>query len=152
MEPGSGWRTVYVKTQDAVGRVTVVSDTIYLGQSVPQNELGLQLASTTTDRATLHGLDGGGLPYVQFSQDWFVDDSHPNFALQWGNGARENDAAALGGTAFCLSPGAGDSFAWVWTTEFFQDTPFSLLSAQGERQFILWRGGPSLGQGRRRDV
>lgn len=123
LEPGSGWRTVYVKTRDAVGRTTTVSDTIYLGQTVPLDELGLHLASTNTDRVTLYELDGGW-PYVQLSQNWFVDDTFDTFTLYWGNGERVNDPSALGGTAFRLRPGDGESFAWVWTTEFFKETPF----------------------------
>jgi len=123
LESGTGWRAVYVKARDAVGRATVVSDTIYLGQSVPLDELGLHLASSATDHLTLYGLDGGGLPYVQFSQNWFADDTFDTFHLWWGNGERVNDPAALGGTAFHLSPGDGESFAWVWTTEFFKDMP-----------------------------
>ncbi len=123
LESGAGWRTVYVKTQDAVGRTTTVSDTIYLGESVPLDELGLHLASSTTDQVPLQGLDGGSLPYVQFSQNWFADDTFDTFGLWWGNGERVNDPAALGGTAFRLRPGDGESFAWVWTTEFFEDTP-----------------------------
>jgi len=124
LEPGTGWRTVYVKTRDAVGRTTVASDTIYLGQDAPLDELGLHLASSTTDRVTLCGLNSGGLPYVQFSQNWFTDDTFDTFTLWWGNGGRVNDSQALGGTAFRLRPGAGESFAWVWTTEFFHDIPF----------------------------
>jgi hypothetical protein len=123
LEPGSGWRSVYVKTRDAVGRTTVVSDTIYVGTDVPLSELGLHLASTTTDHVAIPALDGGGLPYVQFSQNWFADDTHDTFNLWWGNGERVNDPAALGGTAFRLRPGDGESFAWVWTTSFFKDTP-----------------------------
>ncbi|MBE9509084.1 MAG: CAP domain-containing protein [Chloroflexi bacterium] len=124
LEPDTGWRTVYVKTRDAVSRTTVVSDTIYLGQSVPLDELGLHLASSTTDQVTLYGLDGGSLPYVQFSQNWFADDTFDTFHLWWGYGEQVNDPAALGDTAFRLRPGDGESFAWVWATEFFQDTPF----------------------------
>jgi hypothetical protein len=123
LEPGSGWRTVYVKTRDAIGRATVVSDTIYLGQSAPLEELGLHLASSSAERVTVCGLDSS-LPYVQFSHNWFVDDTYPSFELKWGQGIRVGDAAALGGTAFRLSPGAGDSFAWVWASEFFRGTPF----------------------------
>lgn len=67
-------------------------------------------------------MDGGDLPYVQFSQNWFADDIHDTFTLWWGNGERVNDSAALGG-AFRLRPGDGESFAWVWTTGFFKDTP-----------------------------
>jgi len=123
LESGSGWRTIYVKARDAVGRATVVSDTIYLGQTVPLDELGLHLASTNADRVTLYELDGGW-PYVQLSQNWFVDDTFDTFSLYWGNGERVNDPSALGGTAFRLRPGDGESFAWVWTTEFFKETPF----------------------------
>lgn len=124
LEAGTGWRTVYVEARDAVGRSTVVSDTIYLGQDVPLDELSLHLASSKDDRVTLYRLDSGGLPYVQLSQNWFVDDTFDTFHLYWGNGERVNDATALGGTAFRLRPGDGESFAWVWTTEFFKDTPF----------------------------
>ena len=124
LEPGTGWRSAYVKTRDAVGRTTVVSDTIYLGQSVPLDELGQHLASSITNQVTAYRLDSGGLPYVQASQNWFADDTHDTFGLWWGNGERVNDSAALGGTAFRLRPGDGESFAWVWTTEFFKDIPF----------------------------
>lgn len=124
LEPGIGWRTVYVKTRDAVGRNLTVSDTIYLGQSIPLEELGLHLAASGADQVTLYGLDGGDLPYVQFSQNWFADDTFDTFTLWWGNGERVSDPAARGGTAFRLRPGNGESFAWVWTTEFFRDTPF----------------------------
>jgi hypothetical protein len=73
---------------------------------------------------TLYGLDGGGLPDVQFSQNWFVDDTFSTFGLQWGDGESVNDPAAWGGTAFQLLPADMESFAWVWTTEFFHDVPF----------------------------
>ena len=124
LEAGTGWRTVYVKTRDALSRTVVVSDTIYRGSDLPLNELGLHLASTTTERVTLYGLDGGGLPYMQLSQNWIADDTFPTFQLYWGNGEQVSDGDALGGTAFRLRPGAGESFAWVWTTEFIKDTPF----------------------------
>ena len=148
LPPGTGWRTVYVKTRDAVGRTIVASDTIYLGQSVPINELGLQLASTNTQDVTLYGLDRGW-PFVQLSQNWFVDDTFDTFSLLWGNGERVQDAAALGGTAFRLRPGGGESSAWVWTTEFFQETPFvayfrlkvSNNTSSGEVARIFVKGG-----------
>jgi len=123
LEPGSGWRTVYVKTRDALGRTTTVSDTIYLGHDLPMDELGLHLAVANTDRVTLYSLNTGW-PYVQLSQNWFADDTFDTFTLWWGNGERISDSSALGGTAFRLRPGDGESFAWVWTTEFFKETPF----------------------------
>jgi uncharacterized protein YkwD len=148
LQPGTGWRTVYVKTRDAVGRTTVASDTIYLGQSVPINELGLHLASTNTQEVTLYGLDEGW-PFVQLSQNWFVDDTFGTFGLLWGNGERVQDATASGGTAFRLRPGAGESSAWVWTTEFFKETPFvayfrlkvSNNTSSGEAARIFVKGG-----------
>jgi uncharacterized protein YkwD len=125
LEPGSGWRSVYVRTRDAVGRTTVVSDTIYLGAEVPREALGFHLASTTSEQVTLWGLDGGAqkLPSVQFSPNWFADDTLDTFTLWWGNGERVNDASAQGGTAFRLRPGDGESFAWVWSTSFVKEVP-----------------------------
>lgn len=120
-----GWHTVYVRTRDAQGRTTVASDTIYLGRDLPIGELGLHLASSTTDRVTLYRLNGNGLPYVQFSQNWFADDTFHTFTLWWGNGERVEDLTAVGNTAFCLRPGNGESFAWVWTTDFIKDIPFT---------------------------
>jgi uncharacterized protein YkwD len=124
LAPGTGWRTVYARTRDVLGRTTTVSDTIYLGEAAPLDELGLHLAARNRAQVTLHGLDGGGLPSFQLSQNWFADDGYETFKLYWGNGEAVEDAAALGGTAFRLTPGDGESFAWVWTTEFFKDTPF----------------------------
>ncbi len=126
LDGGTGWRTVYVKTQDALGRTTMVSDTIYLGAEAPRTELGLHLASTTRERVTLWGLDGGSeaWPSVQFSQNWLADDTLNTFTLWWGNGERVNDPAARGGTAFRMQPGDGESFAWVYSTSFFKERPF----------------------------
>lgn len=124
LEAGDGWRTVYVKTRDAVGRATTVSDTIYLGNSVPVHELGLHLASRNAGAVTLYNLNTSW-DYVRLSQNWFVDDTFGTFGLNWGNGERVNDAAAWGGTAFRLYPGNGESNAWVWTTEFFKDLPLT---------------------------
>jgi hypothetical protein len=124
LAPGTGWRTVYVRTRDRLGRMTTVSDTIYLGATVSLESLGLHLASTNTGAVTLYGLDTGW-PSVRLSQNWFADDAYTTFGLNWGNGERVNDAAAWGGTAFRLYPGAGESMAWVWTTDFFKETPLT---------------------------
>ncbi len=123
LEPGEGWRTVYVKFRDALNRTVVASDVIYLGPTVPLDELGPSQMSTTQGQVALHNLDGGELPFVQFSLGWLADDTFETFALNWGNGERVSDPDAWGGTAFRLRPGAGESFAWVWTTDFIQDMP-----------------------------
>ncbi|MBN1656844.1 MAG: CAP domain-containing protein [Anaerolineae bacterium] len=120
---GSGWRSVYVKTRDAFGHTMTVSDTIYLGADVPPGEIGAGQMSTTQPQVTLYGLDGEGLPQAQFSLGWLADDTFGTFGLWWGNGERVQDAAAWGGTAYRLYPGAGESFAWVWDTTFIQDIP-----------------------------
>ncbi len=113
LRSGSGWRTVYVQTRDRFRRTLTVSDTIYLGASVPRNELGAAQMSTRKSQVTLYNLDGGSLPQVQLSLGWLADDSHPSFHKWWGNGERVKDTAARGGTAFRLRPGGGESFAWV---------------------------------------
>ena len=132
LEPGEGWRSVYVKTRDRLGRTAVVSDSIYLGATVPLDELGPAQMSSTQEQVTLYALDGGGLPpleasgslpLVQFSLGWLADDTFATFGLQWGNGERVNDAQAWGGSAFRLRPGAGESYAWVWTTDFVRNLP-----------------------------
>ncbi len=123
LDSGEGWRDVYVQTRDNFNRTVIVSDTIYLGNDVPTNELTLHQASTTKSDIQLYNLESGSWPMMQFSAGWAVDDTFGTFGLNWGDGERVNDATALGGTAFRLRPGAGESNAWVWTTEFVKDTP-----------------------------
>lgn len=153
LEPGNGWRTVYVKTRDAIGGVTTVSDTIYLGAQAPFDQVGLHLASSNKDTVTLYNLDTTW-PYVRLSQNWFADDTYGTFTLYWGNGERVNDAAAWGGTAFRLRPGDGESFAWVWTTDFFKNIPLTAYvrlkvndnTATGEvARFSINGGGTTYG-------
>src|SRR5215211_6222986 len=115
---GTGWRTVYVKTRDKFRRTLTVSDTIYLGSSVPLDQLGAAQMSTRKSTVTLYNLAGGTLPQAQFSLGWLADDTHATFEKLWGNGERVNDIAARGGTAFRLRPGDGESFAWVYEWNF----------------------------------
>jgi uncharacterized protein YkwD len=120
---GDGWREVYVKTRDVFSRTLTVSDTIYLGASVPLNELGAAQMSTTQSQVTLYNLNGDTLPQVQFSLGWLADDTFGTFNKWWGNGERVSDAAAWGGTTYRLYPGDGESFAWVCDTTFIKNTP-----------------------------
>jgi hypothetical protein len=124
LDPGTGWRSVYVKTRDTLGRTMTVSDTIYLGADLPLAELGYSQMSTTTNQVTLYNLNGGGLPQVQFSLDWRVDNTFGTFGKNWGNGETVTDAAAWGGSAYRMFDGDGETMAWVWTTEFIRNTPF----------------------------
>ncbi len=123
LENEEGWRTVYVKTQDSIGRTSTVSDTIYLGTTLPADELSLTQAAGTQSHVKLYGLEGD-LPNVQMSLGWFADDTNSTFNLWWGNGQSMSDPDALGESAFVLQPGNGESFAWVYTTEFIKNTPF----------------------------
>lgn len=146
---GQGWRSVFVQTIDRMNRTVTVSDTIYLGRDLPLAELGDAQMSTNRPQVTLYGLEGGGLPQMQFSPNWFADDAFETFTLWWGNGERLNDPTAWGGSAFRLFPGNGESFAWVWTTDFLKNTPlvayFRLKvndnSSAGEVARISVKGG-----------
>jgi uncharacterized protein YkwD len=122
--PGEGWRTVWVKTRDAWGRTAVASDMVYLGTRLPDGAPWEPTMSTTQEQVTVVGLDGRGLPYVQFSLGWLVDDTFGTFGLLWGMGERVQDGQAWGGSAFTLRYDAQmESSAWVWTTEFYKNVP-----------------------------
>jgi uncharacterized protein YkwD len=148
---GSGWRDVYVKTRDKFNRSAIVSDAIYLGDTVPLDELGDAQMSTTQSNVTLYNLNGGGYPQLQLSLGWLADDTLGSFAKNWGNGGRVNDVAALGGTAYRLFPGDGESFAWVYDTGFITDTPMTAYfrlkvnnnSSNDEVARISVQGGPT---------
>lgn len=45
LSEGEGWKTVYVKTRDALGRTAVASDSIYFSESPPLDALALDGAS-----------------------------------------------------------------------------------------------------------
>lgn len=123
LEPGEGWRTVYVKTRDRLGRTVTVSDTIYLGENLPREELSDALMSTTRPEVTISGTDQSGWSHVQFSPGWLADNTFPNFSLLWGSGETVADEMAAGGSAFRLNAGAGEARSWIWTTTFPQDIP-----------------------------
>jgi uncharacterized protein YkwD len=122
---GMGWREAYVKTRDVFNRTMTVSDSIYLGENLPTEELNASLMSTTQPTVTLYNLNGAGLPQAQFSLGWLADDSNPSFNKWWGNGQHVTDAAAWGGTAYHLYPGDGESFAWVYDWKFIKDVPLT---------------------------
>lgn len=123
LSPGEGWRTVYVQTRDALGRTVTVSDTIYLGSDLPPAELGAAQMSSTHAQVTVYPTEPSDLPMVQFSLGWLGDDSFETFKHWWGAGERVDDAAARGGSAYRLRSGEGESFAWVYTTDFVRDVP-----------------------------
>ncbi len=148
---GEGWRPVYVQTSDGFSRTMTVSDTIYLGSDFDLSELADHQTSSTQPQVRLYNLDGGTFHQVQFSLGWLADDSYPTFTKWWGNGSQIGDAAAWGGTAYRLSPGSGESFAWVYDTTFIQNTPMtayfrlksSANTSTGEVARIAIQGGNS---------
>jgi uncharacterized protein YkwD len=110
LEAGTGWRTVYAKTRDASRRSTVVKDTIYLGPSIPYQDLSLEQAATRSGQTSLYELDGGGLPFMQFSLGWLME--METGSLWWGDGEVVTDPAASADKAYRLY-GDGSSFIWA---------------------------------------
>jgi hypothetical protein len=118
---GEGWKTVNAQTRDALGRTSKTFDTIYLGASIPTSQLNLSQLTQTGSQVTLYNLNSGGMPYIELSQGWIADDGDPNFSPGDGTKpARDTDSAAVGGTAFRLSPG-GHTWMWDWTYNEFPD-------------------------------
>ena len=114
---GDGWKIVYVKTRDALGRTVVAQDTIYLGATLPGDQLSLDGASVFGTGFRLERIEAPAWSHVQFSLDWVGDDSDPNFN---GGGARIEDAAAIGGAALRLSNGGA---ATIWTGGYLATLP-----------------------------
>jgi hypothetical protein len=110
LAPGEGWRTVYVKTRDSLGRTTIVHDSIYLGSQIPDAALSLAYATQVDVGFVLDPLAAGAYSHIQFSINWLADDTDENFAL--GAGERINDAAAAGGNAYRLGPAPAVATNW----------------------------------------
>ena len=122
----TGWRTVYVRTRDALGKTAVVSDSIYYGAATLPDPLDLSMLTATNGPGiTLRNVDSGGLPKAQFSEGWLLDDTFDTFKLLWGSGEQAPDREARGGTAFRLGPPGdlAETSAWLWTTEFYRNIP-----------------------------
>lgn len=115
---GDGWKNVYVKTRDALGRTVIAQDTIYLGATLPRDQLSLDGASRFGTGFRLERIAAPGWSHVQFSLDWVGDDSDPNFSA--GAATRSADAAAIGGAALRLANGG---VATVWTGGYLATLP-----------------------------
>ena len=126
---GTGWRTVYVMTRDALGRIMTAYDTIYLGSNMPVSELTLNHATAAYKQLTFRNLTssvpvaGRGWNAAQFSLSWMADDNNGNFSLVTGQGEQLPDSDAVGGTALRLHGGSGNAYAWLWTTNFHKNLP-----------------------------
>lgn len=117
LSEGEGWKTVYVKTRDALGRTVVAQDSIYFGASLPRDELDFTGASYFDTGFRLERIEADGWPQVQFSLDWIGDDSDPYFTS---SGERVADAAAVGGEAVRL---ANSGSAALWNSGYLATLP-----------------------------
>lgn len=116
-----GWRSVSVRTRDALNRTRTASDMIYYGTASDADVTDPLQFSTTTGSVALKDLNSRGLPLMQFSLGWAVDDSYSNFQNPYTYQKKSvADPDAWGGTAY---PVTEPDPAWVWTTDFFHDTP-----------------------------
>jgi uncharacterized protein YkwD len=120
LSEGEGWKTVYVKTRDALGRTAVASDSIYFGESLPLDALTLDGASYFDVGLRLQRMEAGDWPQVQFSLGWVGDDSDPNFAFASTSASRVEDREAIGGTAVRLT-GAG--VVTLWASDYLATLP-----------------------------
>lgn len=120
----AGWRTVSVKTRDRFNRTATVQDSIYFGVNLPDDALASMPFSANRPDVTLYELGGTGHPLMQFSLGWLADDSAASFQHWWGGGERVDDAAAMGGATYRLTPEGNESFAWVFDTNFIKDVQF----------------------------
>ena len=124
LEAGEGWRTVYVKTRDGLGRSTMVHDTIYLGAEPSAESLTLAQVATRVktifdyDDIEKQRTDAANWNQVQFSSAWLADDSSPSFQLLQGNGQWVSDDAAIGRQSFRLAADQPLSRAWMWSGNF----------------------------------
>ncbi len=108
---GEGWRTVYVKTRDAVGRTTTLRDTIYLGTVLPKAALALEQASAVDTGFELANFAAADYTRYSVGLNWIGDDGDSDILAASSGGNRVADATAIGGTAYQLSGGPGPSWA-----------------------------------------
>lgn len=120
---GEGWRRVYVQTRDEQGRTSTVQDTIYLGATMPLNELDLQQACTYRPQLSIGSLEQTGWPQVQLSLSWLGDNSDSTFQDTDNIGHTIADPDAVAQNAYFI--GASDKTGHVryWTTAFHKDVP-----------------------------
>lgn len=136
LESGTGWRYVFVKKRDSVGRVTITFDAIYLGAAIPAGELTLEYASTVENTLTYDSIveqfpQAQNWSSVQMGRYWTIDDNTESFLLFNDSGIQQDDSEALGGTAYRLNLsrydafnlGENATFAVVWAGDAPANTP-----------------------------
>jgi len=119
---GNGWRTVYVKTRDALNRSAIVSDTIYVGEQPNWAEMGDGVMSSNQASADLNNVGSAGWNQVQFSPGWVID-SVTNLQVFYGASNVRTDDSSWGGSAICLNGGGAEAAGRLWTSTFFENVP-----------------------------
>ena len=117
LAPGNGWRTVYVLTRDALGRTTLVTDTIFVGAEAPREEISLDQASNIGAAYRITTLPAGMEAELRLSQGWVMEDTDPGFEVLFGSSAVIDDADAVGGRATVLYAGYREGLARGATNE-----------------------------------
>ena len=123
LAPGEGWRTVYVKVRDRLGRSTVARDFVYVGSELPIDQLTLEHASAFEDTIVLDSLPSPEWPLIQMRLNWLADDADATFRLQSGVGGQVADPAANGGTTFHLQAQGGPSTLYLNSTQIPKGVP-----------------------------
>lgn len=90
---GEGWRTVYVRSRDAArGPTAIATDSIYLGATLPVDELTLVQASFIQEQLTIREQGPAGFDRMQLTMGWVGDNTDPTFKLLSGS---EGDSPSL---------------------------------------------------------
>lgn len=99
---GTGWRSVYVLTRDIYGATSLASDTIWLGDGLPTQDISLDQATSIGVGYTIDALPADQGEKVRFSLGWELDDGDGAYTIYRGAADTVNDASAVGGTALRL--------------------------------------------------
>ena len=102
---GTGWRTVYVLTRDASGAISLASDSIWLGDAMPMNEISLDQASSIGVGYQMEALPAAAGEKVRFSLGWEFDDSDNKYVIYRGSAEAVADEDAVAGAALRLRGG-----------------------------------------------
>ncbi len=109
LEAGEGWRTVYVLLRSGNNQTQMLSDMIYLGESVRISEISLTQATNIGTAFSAPSLPAVESPLVRLSLDWSLDSSDPAFLVYRGPQVVEADTACVGGSVLRMlgdtSPG-----------------------------------------------
>jgi len=98
LEAGTGFRTVYVKLRDAIGRTAVANDSIYLGTDFDASQVSLDLhASIVEEGLSWSAADMANWPQMQLSLSWTADETNQASEVIGPHATSVQDAEAIGG-------------------------------------------------------